>query len=256
MRPETVEKGDLPERSQKGAELRLTIGLVAFGILSASAVAWQWTPLREWVDLEQLLAELRALGHSPVAVVIIIAAYPIGGLVMLPTIPLILLTVAMFGPLLGLIYAMLGCLVSASGSYALGQALGQQTLARLAGRHLDRVTQLLAGREVLAVAAVNWSQIVSLTLIGFAAGTLRIGFPHYILGTLIGTAPGILLLTLFENQLERAILDPSLANIAALAVIGAFMLVAAFWSIRRLTSRLRSVGPSHRRGDALRRSST
>ncbi len=63
MRPETVEKGDLPERSQKGAELRLTIGLVAFGILSASAVAWQWTPLREWVDLEQLLAELRALGQ-------------------------------------------------------------------------------------------------------------------------------------------------------------------------------------------------
>ena len=97
---------------------------------------------------------------------------------------------------------------------------------------------------MLAVPAVNWSQIPSLTLIGLAAGVLRICFPHYILGTLVGTVPGILLLALFENQLERAILDPSLANIAVLSVIGTFMLVAAFWSIRRLTIRLRSVGPS------------
>ena len=141
--------------------------------------------------------------------------------------------------------------MSASISYVLGQALGQQTLVRLAGRHLNRVTRLLAGHEVLAVAAVNWSQIVSLTLIGLAAGTLRIRFRHYVLGTLIGTAPAILVLTLFENQLERAILDPSLANIGVLALIAALMLAAGFWSAGKLTKRLRSVGPSEGRQGAV-----
>ncbi len=243
MDSETVEK--------KYPEVRLIIVLAALGILGALGVAWQWTPLRAWVDMGELLGELRALGHSPVAVVLILAAYPLGGLMMLPTIPLILLTVAMFGPLLGLVYAMLGCLLSASISYALGQALGQETLVRLAGRHLNRVTRLLAGREVLAVAGVNWSQIVSLTLIGLAAGTLRIRFPHYILGILIGTAPGILLLTLFENQLERAILDPSLANIGVLALIVALMLAGGFWSAGKLTKRLRAVGPREGRQDAV-----
>jgi lysophospholipid acyltransferase (LPLAT)-like uncharacterized protein/uncharacterized membrane protein YdjX (TVP38/TMEM64 family) len=226
----------------KRIEARFVVGLVALGILSALAVAWQWTPLRDLVNLAQVLTWLKDFGHNPTAVAIVLAAYPIGGLLMLPTTLLILATVALFGPIMGFTYATLGGLFSASTSYALGRLFGRKSLDRLAGRQLDRVTDALAGQEILAVAAINWSQIVNLTLSGLAAGALGIRFGRYVLGTLIGIAPGIFVVTIFENRLEAAIRGPRVDNIIVLIAVTLFWISAALWCGRRLVNRWANSG--------------
>lgn len=210
------------------------VGLAVLGVLSAVAVAWQVTPLRDWLDLGQLLDRLRAFGHGPVAVIIVLAAYPISGLLMLPTTLLILASIALFGPLWGFIYATLGCLLKASVFYGLGRAFGRRSLHFLPSRQLDEVTAMLTGHEVLAVAAVNWSQLVNLMLSGLAAGVLPIGFGRYLVGTLIGIVPGIIILTIFEDRLDKALHQPTTANVVGLITITIFWLFAAIWCARRL----------------------
>jgi uncharacterized membrane protein YdjX (TVP38/TMEM64 family) len=217
---------------------RLLIGLVAIGVISAVAVAWQVTPLRDWLDLGQLLDRLRALEHGPPAVAIVLAAYPISGLLMLPTMLLILATIALFGPLWGSIYATLGCLLSASAFYGLGRAFGQRVRRFLPTRRLNQVTAMLAGHEVLAVGSINSSQLVNLMLIGLVAGILRLRFGHYLAGTLVGNVPGIIVLAVFEDRLDKAIHQPTTANVAALIVITIFWLSAVIWCARRSAKRL------------------
>jgi len=216
----------------KRIETSTAVGLIIFVAFVALATAWQWTPLRGWFDLAQALEGLRSLDHAPVTVLIVLAAFPLSSLVMLPSIVLILATVALFGPFVGSAYAALGCLLSASASYALGRLLGRQHLGRLR-RPLDQIGHLLGGREVLAVAMINWSMIINLGLIGLAAGMLRFRFSHYLLGTLIGVVPGVLALALLQNRLERTVRDPNLVNVAILFAIGLAIVLVGLWVARQ-----------------------
>jgi uncharacterized membrane protein YdjX (TVP38/TMEM64 family) len=216
----------------KTIETSTTVVLIIFVALGALATAWQWTPLRDWFDLAQALDGLKGLDHTPVTVLIVLAAFPLSGLVMLPSMVLILATIALFGPVVGTAYAVLGCLLSASASYVLGRLLGRQHLGRLR-RRLDQIGHLLGGREVLMVAMINWSMIVNLGLIGLAAGMLRFRFARYLLGTLIGIVPGILALALMENSLERTVRDPSLVNVGILFAIGVAIVLAGLWAARQ-----------------------
>ena len=218
-------------------ETKLVISLVVLGVLVALAVAWQWMPLRDLIDLEDLLVRIKQLGHSPVAVAIVLAVFFVGGLVMLPTTLLIFATVALFGPIIGFAYATIGCLLNASLSYALGRLLGARGFGRLVDRQLDRVMAMLAGREILAVAAVNWSQIVSMTLSGLAAGALGIRFGRFVAGTLIGVAPGIVVVAIFEDRLEATIRDPRFENFLILIAVTLLGLLATVWAGRRLLKR-------------------
>ncbi len=240
-RASTGPKADLGDRAGRRPERHvILIALLLVG-LCALAVAWQWTPLRQWVDLARFLAWLEGLGHGPVAVVVTLAAYPLSALIMLPSLLLILGTLAVFGPLAGSVYATFGCLLSAMLSYALGRLLGWQHLGRLQ-RRLDQVARFLSGREVLTVALINLSMISNLALVGLAAGVLRLRFAPYLLGTLIGVVPGIVVLALFEEWLEKAIRDPSPANVAMLVVFAIIATLAALWAIRNLGRRAREKG--------------
>ncbi|MCP4327700.1 MAG: TVP38/TMEM64 family protein [Alphaproteobacteria bacterium] len=231
---DAIKKDRGPDNDRSWAVTRLLIGLAAFGVLSGVAVAWQVTPLRDWVDLGQFLDRVRALGNSPVAVIVVLAAYPVSGLLMLPTTLIILASLALFGPLWGFIYAILGCLLNALAFYGLGRVFARRSLGFLFSRQLDQVTAMLAGHEILAVAAVNWSQVVNLMLSGLAAGVLRIGFGRYSVGTLLGTVPGIIVLTIFEDRPDKAIHQPTTVNVVGLIAVAIFWLFAAIWCARRL----------------------
>jgi phospholipase D1/2 len=204
---------------------RFVVGLIALGLLVASPLAWQWAPLREWVDLEELIEALKALGHRPATISVVLAAFRISGSVMLPTTVVVLVTVFIFGPWLGFVYALLGCTLSAMTFYGLGRMVQRQSLSRVLGAHLDRVMSMLRGNEVFAVAMVNWSQLVNLTLSGLAAGALRIHFRRYLAGTL---------LALLENRLEVAIRAPELGNMVALIAIAVLWVLGVFWGTRKM----------------------
>src|SRR5205823_8127768 len=89
------------EQARNGARARL-IG-VALGVvaLAALALAWRFTPLREWLAFDRLVEfgiGLREEAWAPVAVMLTFIG---GGLVAFPLLVLIAATALVFGPWLG-----------------------------------------------------------------------------------------------------------------------------------------------------------
>ena len=81
------------------------------------------------------------------------------------------------------------------------------------GPRLHRVRRGLVRRGVLAVAAVRLVPIAPFTIVNLVAGASRIPFADYIFGTIIGMAPGIVLMSALGHRIFSILTEPTLANI-------------------------------------------
>ena len=165
--------------------------------------------------------------------VVALAAYVVGGLVMFPVIVLIAATGLLFGPITGLIVAGCGSILSAVVGYGIGALVGRDALHRISGSTLDRVSRQLARRGFLSMTVVRLLPLAPFTLINLAAGASHIRFPDFVLGTVLGMAPGIIAITLFSGQLGQVLRSPDLFNFVLLTVLLMSIVGAGWWSWRR-----------------------
>ena len=176
-----------------GGVLALLLGLAAL---------WAWTPLGDWLTAARLAAMAERLRTLPAAPAIVVAGYVVASALMVPLTVLIVATILIFGPWLGIVQALAGSLCAAAVTYAVGRALWRDAVERLAGRHLDRLTSRLSRQGVLAVAIVRLLPIAPFTVINLVAGGLRIRFVQFMVGSLLGLVPGILLLALLGTAVR------------------------------------------------------
>jgi uncharacterized membrane protein YdjX (TVP38/TMEM64 family) len=216
------------------AAAALMIGLVA--------VAWRWTPLREWVNLSAMVGYAQHLDELPMSSLAIIAAYVVGGVLIVPVTALIAVTGIVFGPMLGVAYAIAGTLASAAATYGLGRWLGRDTVRRFAGDQINRVSRRIAQRGVLAIVIVRVVPVAPFSVINIIAGASHIRWRDFMLGTALGMTPGIVVTVTFAHQLALAIRHPSLVAIAVLAVIAAVLVALAMLLGRKLGRRGRDPG--------------
>jgi phospholipase D1/2 len=155
-------------------------------------------------------------------------------LIMFPVTLLIVATAFMFGALAGFVYAILGCLLAAVGTYVIGRALGRNTVGRLAGSRLNRLSRRLARHGVLAVTTVRILPVAPFTVINFVAGASHIRFWDFVVGTILGMAPGIIAITIFGHQLEEAIREPDAKSFGILAVLAVLIVSGGFFIKRWL----------------------
>jgi uncharacterized membrane protein YdjX (TVP38/TMEM64 family) len=160
-------------------------------------------------------------------------AYLVGGLVMVPVVALITITAVVFGPLVGFPLALVSSVASGVLGYWLGARLGRQRLRQLTGTRLDRVSRALAHRGLLSIIILRILPVAPFTVINCAAGASHIRFRDFLLGTVIGMAPGILAMTALADRILEAVRNPNLVNllllVATLVVIG----LAVAWVMRR-----------------------
>jgi uncharacterized membrane protein YdjX (TVP38/TMEM64 family) len=144
-----------------------------------------------------------------------------------------------FTPLPAFGYALAGSLLSATLTYAIGRKAGAQPLRNLLGTRVNRVSRALARRGVLSVAAVRMLPIAPFSFVNLAAGATQVRFADYLAGTLLGMAPGILVITLLGNQLGRVLSDPEPME---LALFGLFIVawLAISLGLQAFATRLRS----------------
>jgi uncharacterized membrane protein YdjX (TVP38/TMEM64 family) len=229
-----VERFALPRaaRSQGRAPLwRLAAFLV---LLAGLAAAWRFTPLADWLDPRALQAWAEPLRHSAWAPLAVVAGFVLGGLAMIPVLLLIVLCPVLFGPWLGFAYALAGCLASAFAGYGLGRLLGRDAVRRLAGSRLNRVSEGLSALGVLAVTAVRLVPVAPFTVVNLIAGAVRIPPRDYLLGTLLGMLPGLVLLTLFGEGLWGLLSRPTPLRLLAVGVIAGGIVALSGWLRRRI----------------------
>jgi phospholipase D1/2 len=226
----------LPRESREPLPRRLA-GLVMLTLtLIAMAIAWRYTPLRDYLNLHSMVLLGSELREVPLTPLWIMLAFVIGGLLMVPVTLLIAATGIVFGTFPGAWYAMAGALLSAAAGYIVGMLLGRDAVRRLMGKRISRLSVRIARRGVIAMIIVRTLPLAPYSVVNMVAGASHIRWRDYLIGTAIGMLPGILLTTTFADHLVMAIRQPSAQTLGVLLIIVLLLVglaIAAGKMIRR-----------------------
>ncbi|MEZ4334753.1 MAG: VTT domain-containing protein [Myxococcota bacterium] len=206
------------ERSEATRSL-VMLGLALLAAVSL-ALVWRMTPLGERWDVAELLARMSAARGAWTVPLAVSSFYVVAGFLAVPITLLIVATGLVFGAWQGFAYALLGAEVSALAAYAVGRWLGRRGIERVSERWIGRISRRIARQGFLAVVTLRFVPIAPYTVVNLMAGASHIRFRDFALGTLIGLAPGTLLLTVFAGQLETTLGSPTAMRVALLLMIG------------------------------------
>jgi len=188
-------------------------------LLIALALAWRYTPIREHLNLSALIGLAQHLRDLPATPLLVILAYVVGGLLMVPVTLLIAATGIVFGFMPGALYALAGALASAGAGYALGALLGREVVRRLLGARVNRLSRRVARRGILAMIVLRSLPLAPYGVVNVVSGASHIRLRDYLLGTTLGMLPGIVLTTAFAHNLVMAIRRPGAETLGVLVIV-------------------------------------
>ena len=223
-------------KGKNSQKQRIWIGVVVLLFLFAAAAAWKWTPLADLIDINRLSGWAAALRESPTRYLYLLGAYVIGSVLLVPITALILITAIIFGPVMGSLYSIVGSLAGAVVTYALGGFLGQDFVRKLAGAKWRRLEQKIGQTGIVAVATLRLLPVAPFTVVNVVSGAFKVPLRDYILGSLLGLVPGIIITNFFAHQLASAIRDPGIGTFLILALLIIITVAGTVWLKRRFES--------------------
>ena len=226
----------MPYEEEKKVAGRIVAIAILFVVLTGLALAWRYTPLQQWANLESLIGVVERLEQGPLTPLAVMLAYVIGGFLVLPVTLMAAVTGAVFGPLVGALYAISGATLSAFVSYTIGRKLGRDALRRLAGKRLNELSMRFARRGLVAMIFVRIVPIAPFTIVNIVAGASHIRLLDFILGTIVGLAPGTTLIVVFVDRIVAAIRSPGVMTFAFLVIVVA-VVVGLMLALRQRIAR-------------------
>ncbi len=231
--PEQMLAQMLPRESREPLPRRFA-GLVLLALLlCALALAWRFTPLREFLNLPALVALATELRTLPLTPVLVLLSYIVAGVLMVPVTLLIAVTGIVWGAMPGALYAMAGTLASAAVGYGIGASLGRDAVHRLLGARMNRLSRRVARRGMLAVVIVRSLPLAPFGVVNLVSGASHISLRDYLFGTAIGILPGVLLTTTFAHHLVLMLQRPSEQTLGVLLIV-VLLLAGMGIAVRRL----------------------
>lgn len=209
---------------------------VTLAAVAGVLLLWRVTPLARFTHPRELVDALSRYAASPWAPVAMAFLFVAGGLVSFPLLVLITACAMMFHPLVAFATALIGATASAIVTYHVAAGILNARVRELFGERIDKLSGALQARGVLAVAAVRMLPVGPFTLVNLAAGSIGLRMRDYILGTLLGLAPGTAAITAFGAQLRRLIDHPTAQGIGMLLAL-VIAWIAASLGLQRFVSR-------------------
>lgn len=208
--------------------------LIVGGVIGARSL--------DWDDVPALIDGLAAWRTSPLAMLAMLGAFVVGGLVVFPINLLIAASIVVFGPIGGGAIALLGSCASATVLHRIGRSFPEHVWTRIAGRHAENIRERIARHGVAAVALVRLLPVAPYSVVSVAAGVADIRLVPYLAGTALGMAPGIVLYGLFIDRARAVIADPQPLRWAMLG-FALLLIVALAWLVRRIARRRAEARP-------------
>jgi phospholipase D1/2 len=192
-------------------------GVLTFALLGLAA-AWQWTPLKDHLDVGSLLEMTRRLQDMPLAPLAVLGGYIVASLCMVPITVLIAVTGLAFDPLPAIAYGLVGVFLASAVTFLAGAWLGRDAVRRLAGARINRISRKMAQGGIPAVALMRLFPFAPFTVVNIVAGASHIRLRDFLIGTMVAEGPGVVIIVLFANQVSSSLREPSAAGFATLAV--------------------------------------
>ena len=221
------------------ARTRLLLSALLLALLGLSAlIAYSYVSNVGARDVSAWLAEDRDAWWVPAFVILAFIAFSV-----VPVMLLVSLTGIVFGPVLGSIYAMTGCLASASTAFAIGRWIGPRQVNGWGGERTRRLMGLLRRNGTLAVFLIRKIPMPFI-LVNIMLGASPVGYREFLIGTALGMAAMVVALAGFGYQLAETWRHPSMESVTR-ALLFLCIPLSLAWMINR---RLRAL--QTRSGDA------
>lgn len=206
---------------------------ILLAVVAGLAALWRWTPLGEWIDLDVAQSVAAWIDQQPLAPLLVATVYVVGGLVAMPITLMIIATVIVFGPWVGLLYALAGSWLNAMALFGLGRWMGRETVRHFAGSLLNRLSRKLSESGLWAVITFRVVPVAPFSVINLIAGVSEIRWQDYALGTIIGMLPGIVAIVLLADRIAESLRHPDLTQItlllASIALVGVGLVALRRW---------------------------
>lgn len=213
----------------------LLIGLAAVGLFF-------YLDLGRFLTLDSLKANRQLLlqyyaDHRLLTVAAFMAIYIIQTALALPGAVILSLSAgAIFGPLMGTLYAVSAASVGATLSFLVTRYLLRDAVLAKFGNKLEGINKELEERGINYLLFLRLVPLFPFFLINLAAGLTRLPLRTFILGTFFGIIPGGFV---FVNAGASLASINSLSDIASPRVLGSFALLGLFALIPALYAKLK-----------------
>lgn len=215
----------------------LLIGLTAVGLFF-------YLDLGRLLTLESLKANRQLLlqyhaDHALLMVAAFMAIYIVQTALALPGAVILSLSAgAIFGPLLGTVYAVSAASIGATLSFLVTRYLLRDAVLSKFGSKLEGINKELEDRGINYLLFLRLVPLFPFFLINLAAGLTRLPLRTFVLGTFLGIIPGGFV---FVNAGASLAGINRLGDIASPRVLGSFALLGLFALIPALYARFQSL---------------
>src|SRR5215471_13950206 len=96
---------------------------------------------------------------------------------------------------------------------------------RVVGSKWQRVEQKIDQAGIMGVATMRLLPVAPFTIVNLVSGAFQVKFRDYIIGSLLGMAPGIVVINLFAQQFESAVRNPGLGSYTLLIALVVLVLL-------------------------------
>ncbi|HEY9651026.1 MAG TPA: TVP38/TMEM64 family protein [Coleofasciculaceae cyanobacterium] len=183
------------------------------------------------IDQAQIQTWLKSAGLW--APVIYVVLYTVGTLLILPSTPLNLTGGAIFGSWWGTLWSTVAATIAAVVAFAFTRTVGREAIAKkFAGRWEAMDAEIRQG-GLYYIFAIRMLPIVPYGPVNFAAGLTSIRFKDYLLGTVLGTVPGIVPFVMMGDGLQSLKKGDILPLMGGLSLAGILVAGAAWYRRRR-----------------------
>jgi uncharacterized membrane protein YdjX (TVP38/TMEM64 family) len=239
-----IQLGD-PERAVSAAELAgqaadsfwprrklpLAVGVIALVLVLAGLASFGL------IDLGTALVDgLESLGASAWRVPIILAAFVVGSIVVVPILAMIGATVLVLGPVLGFICSAVGVLLAASATFGIGRVIGREPLRRWLGERLEKLERQFTDRGIVAIALIRKVPVAPFTIVNMLIGAIGVRYRDFIVGTALGMIPGIAAFAFVSDRFLHAWREPTPQNVA-LTVTAVLLWIGIVLLVQRIFNR-------------------
>lgn len=221
------------ENSQASFSRFLGFGMI-LAVFIGLALAWRYTPLSEYATPDQLLLWAKEVRQLPLSPLLVVASFLVGGFILFPVTLLIVLTASIFSPPVAFAVSITGCLTSALSVYFVGNILGKEPVRRLTGSKINTISKQLGKHGLSSIVVTRIVPVAPYSVINLIAGASHIKLSTFVLGTVLGMAPGIIAMTLFGGQLIEVLRNPGPGTVATLIAILCLIVGIGIFLKRRL----------------------
>src|SRR5687768_12573096 len=162
--------------------------------------------------IQQWVSQFRLAGPIVLILTMVVQMF----LFVVPNVFVMMVAIISYGPFWGSVIAFLGVFASSSTGYLIGKYLGPVTVHKLMNEKVRRKTSEFIKRYGVTAIAITRISSLSNDSLSIVAGLLKMNYRKYILATLAGITPLIVLLAIYGKNGK---ILKSLIWIAALSLI-------------------------------------